>query len=521
MVHLHNAAAANALRCPQCAALRTRLQVRPGRLNAGALRSMAASADEGGPRSTPARPPTTPGQRQQGGVDPKRGGRVLLKGGTVLSMDRSVGDFEDADVLIDGKKIAAIGPNLEAGEAQVLDASNMIVTPGFIDTHRHMWQGALRMIVPDGDLGDYLRDVLSVVAPHYTPEDVYASNLLSAVGALNAGITTILDWSHISNSPEHSDAAVEALRDSGIRAVYAYSHSNNGNLQWWTDDSHKYPNDIHRVKQTYFSSDDQLVTLALAAAGPEFGSPEIAAMEWNLAREIGCRITTHVGVSTFGMQGKLEALSKLVKLGDDATYIHCSTLSDAEWAMIEDTGGTLSIAPQVEMMMGHGMPPIQKALDRGIRPSLSVDVETNVGSDLFLQMQTILALQRAQIFERQLAGEENLPALLTARDVLEFATIEGARANGLAHRTGSLTPGKDADILLLRKDTINVAPISQASGAVVLMMDTSNVDTVIVAGTFMKQNGELIGSDVAAVLDKAVAARERSLSAADYPKGIV
>lgn len=448
-------------------------------------------------------------------------GRLLLKGGTILSMDPAVGNFESADILLEGRKIAAIGPGIDPGDAEIFEASDMIVMPGFIDTHRHMWQGALRMIVPDGDLGVYLTDVLVAVAPNYSPEDVYASNLLSALGALNAGITTILDWSHISNTPDHSDAAIQALRDSGVRAVYAYSHSNNGNLAWWTDDRHQYPKDISRIRKSYFSSDDQLVTLALAAAGPEFSTPEIAAMEWNLAREMSCRITTHIGVSTFGKQGKFEQLSKLVRLSDDATYIHCSTLSETEWRIIQDTGGTLSIAPQVEMMMGHGLPPIQKALDRGIRPSLSIDVETNVGSDMFTQMRVLLALQRALSFERGLAGEDQTPPLLGSRDVLEFATIEGARANGLSRKTGSLTRGKEADVILLRKDMINVAPTSSAPGAAVLAMDASNVDTVIVAGRMVKQNGELLGVDIPAVIERAAMARSRTLSAAGYVSAFV
>lgn len=441
------------------------------------------------------------------------GRRLLLKGGTILTMDRDLGNFETGDVLLDGKKIAAVGRNLAVDDADVLDASDMIIMPGFIDTHRHMWQGELRMITPDGDLGDYLKNVLVDIAPSYTPEDVYVSNLLSAIGALNAGITTILDWSHISNTSAHSDAAIEALVDSGMRAVYAYSHSNNGELAWWTDERVPYPQDIRRIRDSYFSSDDQLVTLAMAAAGPEFATPEIAAMEWKLAREMGCRITTHIGVSSFGQQGKFEELSKLVDLRDDATYIHCSTLSETEWKIIENTGGTVSLAPLVEMMMGHGMPPIQTALDRGVRPSLSIDVETNVGSDIFTQMRTVLGLQRALSFEQRLAGTTDAPALLGAQDALEFATIEGARANGMEHKTGSLTPGKEADVLMLRKDTIGVAPTSNALGAVVFAMDTSNVDTVIVAGRVVKQNGKLLHVDVPALIARATAARERALSA--------
>jgi cytosine/adenosine deaminase-related metal-dependent hydrolase len=223
---------------------------------------------------------------------------------------------------------------------------------------------------------------------------------------------------------------------------------------------------------------------------------------------VGARISVHVGVGTFGQQGKLAEFGRAGLLGDDTTYIHCTTLSDEEIQMIVDTGGTVSIAAPVEMMMGHGMVPTQKFLDRGLRPSLSVDVETNVPGDMFTQMRTILSLQRAMLFSRSLAGEENLPTFLTARDALEFATIEGARANGLDHKVGTLTPGKEADVIMLRTDRINVMPINDPIGAVVWGMDTSNVDSVFIAGKPMKRNGELIGVDMNCVHKLVIESRD-------------
>jgi cytosine/adenosine deaminase-related metal-dependent hydrolase len=186
-------------------------------------------------------------------------------------------------------------------------------------------------------------------------------------------------------------------------------------------------------------------------------------------------------------------------LRDDTTYIHCTTLNEVEIQMIVDTGGTVSLAAPVEMMMGHGMPPIQKFLDRGLKPSLSVDVETNVPGDMFTQMRSVMSLQHAQSYERQLAGDTKAPERITTRDILAFATVEGARANGLAHRTGSLTPGKEADVITLRTDKPNVFPVNDPIGAVVWSMDTSNVDSVFVAGKAMKRDGKLLHADWAAV----------------------
>jgi cytosine/adenosine deaminase-related metal-dependent hydrolase len=277
---------------------------------------------------------------------------------------------------------------------------------------------------------------------------------------------------------------------SGIRAVFAYG------FPWWGKWEPNQPGWFLRAAKTHFSSNGQLLTLALAPYGPEFTEFEVTKSHWKLARDVGARISVHVGVGTFGKRGKLEELGEAGLLGDDTTYIHCTTLNDTEIQMIVDTGGTVSLAAPVEMMMGHGMVPTQKFLDRGLRPSLSVDVETNVPGDMFTQMRTVLSLQRSLLFQRALAGEEDLPPFLTARDALEFATIEGARANGLDDKVGTLTPGKEADIIMLRIDRINVMPINDPIGAVVWGMDTGNVDSVFIAGKAMKRHGELVGVDL-------------------------
>jgi len=439
--------------------------------------------------------------------------KTLLKKGIILSLDKKVGNFMQADVLIDGTKIAAIGPNLTAEGAEAIDASNMIVMPGFIDSHRHVWEGILRNIGTDVPLeGDasYLAFILNTLAPVYRPEDAYVGDLVGLYGAIDAGITTILDWSHIQATREHGDAVIRALQESGIRAVFAYGYP------WW-----KYPDEnqdqwIRDIAKQYFSSKDQLLTFGLASPGPEFIPFEIAKSQWELARELGARLTVHVGVGTAGKRGKLGEMGKAGLLKDDTTYIHCTTLSDDEIQMIVDSGGTVSLASPVEMMMGHGMVPIQKCLDRGLRPSLSIDVETNVPNDMFTQMRSVIALQHALLFEKKLAGEGNVPEPLTTRDLIEFATIEGARANGLADKTGTLTPGKEADIIMLRTDKPNIFPINDPIGAVVWGMDTSNVDSVFVAGKALKRNGQLLGVDVNRLQQKAYECRDYVVSKSGF-----
>ena len=300
--------------------------------------------------------------------------------------------------------------------------------------------------------------------------------------------------------------------DSGVRAVFAYGNAQTTDGRWWEAKGSKYPDDIARLRKQYFSSEDQLVTLYMAAPS---GASEQILPSFKAARDVGARITIHVGVGERGRAALLEKLNAADALKSDTTYIHCCTLNDTEWKLIRDTGGTISIAGYVETLMGHGSPPIQKAIDIGIRPSLSVDVETSVPNDFFAQMRTVFSLQKKDVWDRRLAGDKNPPKFLTVREVLEFATIEGARANGLDRKIGTLTPGKDADIILLRTDRLNVMPMNNAVGAVVTSMGPQNVDTVLIAGKVMKRNGQLVGVDFGRLARLGDEARDRLYASAN------
>jgi len=428
------------------------------------------------------------------------GRRILLKGGIVLSMDRNVGDFENADVLIEGKKIAAVGPNLKA-TAEVIDATDRIVMPGFVDTHHHQYQAVLRSLIADALLQDDYNRVINnpgALNAYYQPDDAYIGELLASVSQMRAGVTTSVDLSQISHSPAHSDACIAGLKESGRRTVFGYSAGQGP--------TNRYPQDIVRLRSQYFSSDDQLLTLALHAP--------IDAKVWEAGRQAGVPIVSHATSAEVAAQ--LINLDRAGLMRADNEYIHCTHFPAAVWERIRDTGGKVSIAPAVEMQEGHGVPPFQAALDHGIRPSLSTDVETSMTSDLFTIMRTAFTLQRMFINERRSNGEKNLPAWLTCRDVLEMATSEGARVAHLDHKVGSLTPGKEAAIILLRTDDINVFPLNNAPGAVVTLMDTSNVDTVLVAGKIMKWKGNLMGVDLKRIRRLADRARDGILSRAGY-----
>jgi 5-methylthioadenosine/S-adenosylhomocysteine deaminase len=441
------------------------------------------------------------------------GDRLLLRGGHVLTVDPELGDLPTGDVLIEGDTIAGVAPHLDA-DAEVIDVSGQIVMPGFVDTHRHTWETAIRGCAPNATLDDYFVEVLDTFAPLYRPEDVYASNLAGALECVNAGITTLVDWSHINNTPEHPDAAIRGLQEAGIRAQYAYGSANLSLADYWNASKIVIPaDDVRRVRETYFSSDDSLLTMALATRGTGFCIDDVVRAEWALAREVGIPITIHVAMGRLaGRFGMIKALQRLDLLGPDTTYIHCCYFSDEEWQLVADSGGTISIAPQVEAQMGHGWPPVMKAVEYGLRPSLSIDVVTTVPGDMFTQIRAAFGCERARVNEIAWAANTEVPdTMLTARQMLEMATINGAHVAGLEARTGSLTPGKKADVVVIDGGALNVAPITDPVAAVTLCADVSNVDTVIINGQIRKRDGKLL-ADVAGVRRLVEASRDYLLA---------
>jgi 5-methylthioadenosine/S-adenosylhomocysteine deaminase len=423
-------------------------------------------------------------------------GRKLLRGGFVLTVDETLGDLADADVLIEDDRIVEIGSDLGVEDAEVIDVRGRIVMPGFVDTHRHTWETAIRGCAPNATLDDYFVEVLDTFAPIYRPEDVYASNLAGSLECLNAGITTLVDWSHINNTPDHPDAAIAGLREAGIRSQYAYGSANLSLADYWFGSTIVIPaDDVRRVRDTYFSSDDGLLTMGLATRGPGFCVDDVVTAEWNLARELGIPLTVHVGMGRVaGRFSMVKDLDRLGLLGPDITYVHACYLDDEEWAMVRDSGGTISVAAQVELQMGHGCPPTGKSYKLGLRPSLSIDVVTTVPGDMFTQMRAAFANERFLVNGECWTADVDIPQdMLTARQVLEMATIQGAEVAGLADRTGSLTPGKQADIIVIDATAPGMAPLIDPVAAVTLAADVSNVESVLVAGEFKKRDGKLVG----------------------------
>jgi 5-methylthioadenosine/S-adenosylhomocysteine deaminase len=437
--------------------------------------------------------------------------RLLIRNGFVVSMDPDVGEIPNGDVLVENGVIVEIGRGLDVSGVEEVDATGMIVMPGFVDTHRHTWQTPVRGVLPSCTLDEYFAAMLGNVGGHYRPEDVLIANHAGALEALNGGVTTLLDWSHISNTPEHSDAAIQGLKDARIRAVYAHGIPTGTGENWWGFSELEHPKDIRRIRETYFPSDDGLLTLALAARAPGNSNFEAAKHDWELARELDIRITVHVGMRLAGVHvHHIKNMDDLGLMGPDTTYIHCTDSTDEELDLVAATGGTASLAPYVEMLMGHGPPPTGRLLERGVRPSLSVDVVSSVPGEMFTQMRTALAHTRIGAFTD--TPDEPFAPTLTHRDVLEFATIDGARTCGLDDRVGSLAPRKQADIVLLQTNAINTAPVVDPTATIVVFSDTSNVDSVFVAGRAVKRDGKLLDVDLDRIFARLDESRNHILS---------
>ncbi|MEU8122786.1 amidohydrolase family protein [Spirillospora sp. NPDC049024] len=412
---------------------------------------------------------------------------LLLTNGLVIDTAPRPAVLGTADVLVEDGRIAAVGPGLAAPEgAETIDATGRIVMPGFVDTHRHTWQAGIRAAVADGTLPAYLQRVLGEMAPRYRPEDVFAGTLAGSLECLDSGITTLVDWSHIQLGPGHTEANIAALRESGIRAVFGYCYGGDGDLGALAAET-------GRVHREYFGGPGGTVTMTMAALGPEIAGPERALAEWRTARDLGLSVTAHMG--GHGAESAASGLAFLDAHGlmdHPAMYVHANFYTDEELKRIAGSGGTVSVAPAIEAAVNIGAPPTGRARAAGVPTALGADTVACGPGDMFSVMRAAYVLERGR--------PDGAGLGFTTADALRMATIEGAEAAGLADATGSLTPGKQADLLVLRTDTLGVAAAHDPVAAVVLAADTRNVDTVLVGGRVVKRGGALTGHDVPALL---------------------
>jgi 5-methylthioadenosine/S-adenosylhomocysteine deaminase len=424
----------------------------------------------------------------------------LIKGGIVLTLGPKTPNHARADVLVEDGVIAEVGDGLRARDAEQIDATHAIVMPGFVDTHRHVWKSLFRNM---GESGTESGAAVSsnVYGPTYQPEDVYAATLIGLLGAVEAGITTVVDWADISSESEHVDAALQAHADAGLRSVLVHA------MPGWQGEHEDEKVSLRRLAALQAKPGDSSTTIAYGPRDPVAAGIDRVARDFTMARELGMRVHTHVGADPKDM-GVVADLGSRGLLGDDVTLIHCSHLDTADLDAIATHKAGVALAPSSDMADGMGMPPIQELIDRGIRLGLGVDSERVAPGDIFAQMRAMNSVQHATLFDLKLAGKGGLANLLTTREVIRFATVDGARAAGVGKVSGSIEVGKQADIVVLRTDRPNIWPINDPIGAVVWGMDTSNVDWVLAGGVALMREGGLT-ADVARARQLAISAQHR------------
>jgi cytosine/adenosine deaminase-related metal-dependent hydrolase len=463
-------------------------------LGTTALAACAMEADRGSKTASP-----RPSTGQLPGRD-----EFIVRDAYIITMDPKLGDIPRGDVHVRNGAIHAVGPKLAAPGAREIDGRNRIALPGFVETHFHLWGSFARGIVADGDF-DYF-PVMSRLGPVMTPEDAYNSCRLGIAEAIDSGLTTIHDWSHNIINGAYADADLRALRDCGIRARFSYGYSRD--LQQKPKETADFA-DITRVKKEWFgSTNDGVMTMGFAARGPGAVPAEVYRKEWEFARSSGLPITQHAGRSLGEVKKfrRIEMLYKEKLLGPDVQLIHTYNASPEERGMIAETKTHVSIAPYTASRLASGLPYLGDLLKRGVQCSLSVDT-TTVGGNA-----DMLGLMRLMLQLNHLRSMNVLE--VQPRRLLELATIDGARDLGIDNRVGSLTPGKRADLILVRTNDLNVAPFINPALLLVQQAYPANVDTVVIDGRILKHKGELLALDTEEITRKAsesfTAARKRA-----------
>ncbi len=428
-------------------------------------------------------------------------GRLRVAGGRVLSGDPGAGRVLDADVLVEDGRVRAVeprdtarGPSRPGGDAEVLDARGGLVLPGFVDTHRHVWQTALRGITADWTLTDYFWRIRTILAAAYEPDDVLAGNLAGGLEALEAGVTCLVDFSHCLSSPAHADAALDGLEATGIRGVWAYGfypvpleHPPFAGVDARVAD-------LRRIRAERLPGDAGRLRLGVALSELGVVPWEATAAEIRAAEDLGLPLTTHTGCVWHPRRPReVELLHAAGLLGPEQLHVHCNACTDRELDLLAEAGAAISSTPETELQMGMGFPVLERARRRGIRLGLGCDIASNNRGDLFTQMRLGLQAERARANQPALeAGVMPERLTLTAAEMLRSATLGGAEALGLADVCGSIDPGKAADLVVLRTDTLALSPVHDGVATAVLQAGAGDVEAVLVGGEAVKRDGRLV-----------------------------
>jgi 5-methylthioadenosine/S-adenosylhomocysteine deaminase len=435
-------------------------------------------------------------------------GNVVIRGAYVMTMEPATGDIRDGDVHVRDGTIVAVGPKLSTPGAMAINGKGMIVLPGLVETHWHMWNTLLRSMSGEKPELGYFRTT-AALGQKFEPMDMYRGTRLATAEAINSGITFVHDWCHNIRSPEFVDQDLRALRESGLRARFSY-----GSSQGMPNKDGISLAELQRLERDWARySNDGLITLGLAWRGMGGNNPataippEIYKAEIEAGRKLGLPISVHASGSRPAV-GQIETISKAGLLGKDMQIIHANFASPEESEALAKAGASVSLSPYSELRIGFGMQHTGKFLAAGIPVGLSVDtVELTGNADMFGIMKLIQNLEN---------GEAESEFKLTARRVLELGTIEGARSMGIADKVGSLKPGKRADLIMVSTRDVNLGVFGDPAHMLVTAAQPVNVDTVMVDGRILKRGGKLTAMNAVQVAEEAAAANAALRKRADW-----
>ncbi|QQO12697.1 amidohydrolase family protein [Bradyrhizobium diazoefficiens] len=426
--------------------------------------------------------------------------RTLIRSATVISMDDAIGDFEAGDVLVEGDRIAEVRPSIELGsgasDTEIVDGKDRIVIPGLINAHMHTWQTGLRGYAANWTLLEYFRRMHAGLATVFRPEDIHIATLVGALNQINYGTTTLVDWCHNNPTPDHTDAAVRGLIESGIRAAFFHGSPKpepKPGEPHFSEVPHP-RREVERLLAGPLADRDGLVTLGLAILGPHYSTLDVAMHDFRLARELNLIASMHQGGGPAKTPGGWEKLIEAGLVGAGINIVHGNDLPDDLLDRMVDLGVSFSVTPENEMIQGHGFPITGRLLKRGVRPTIGIDLESVLAGDLLSVARVALSMQRALDNAEQRKTNGTIPATTTipVREALRWITTEGARMLGRGHQIGSLTPGKLADLVIINASDLNLFPVHDPVATVVMQTSLANIEAVMIGGTWKKRNGRLL-----------------------------
>ena len=452
--------------------------------------------------------------------------RILLRDACVVTMNPTLGELPRGSVLIEGERIAAIAPDIQAGDAETIDASGFIVTPGFVNAHMHTWQTALRGAAANWTLLEYFRWVHAGLATQFRPEDIHIATLVGALNQINCGATTLVDWCHNNPTPEHTDAAVAALQESGIRAAFFHGSPKpdpRPGEPHFSEIPHP-RREVERLLAGPFAAREGKMSLGLAILGPHYSTLDVALHDFRLARELGLVASMHQGGGAAKTPEGWDVLERERLVDDKINVVHGNDLPDDRLRRFVDLGVSFAVTAENEMSQGHGHPITGRLRDLGAAPALGVDLESCFSGDMMTQSRVALGHQRALDNAASRARDGKIPdtSTITTRAALGWITTQGARMLRMQDRIGALAPGMQADLVMLRADDLNLWPVHDPISTVVMQAGLANVDSVMIAGEWRKRHGKLLYADLGRLRGELVRSGQRILGALGWrPQGKV